>query len=43
MILHVQFMLRQNDIDGYVLFVMDLDSIQTLKELVRRFLENALG
>lgn len=43
MILHVQFMLRQNDIDGYVLFVMDLDSIQMLRELVRRFLANSLG
>jgi chemotaxis protein CheC len=42
MVLHVQFMLRQNDIDGYVLFVMDLDSIQTLRELVTRFLENTL-
>lgn len=43
MILHVQFMLRQNDIDGYVLFVMDLDSIQMLRELVRRFIANSLG
>ena len=43
MILHVQFMLRQNDIDGYVLFVMDLKSIQMLRELVRRFLANSLG
>lgn len=43
MILHVQFMLRHNDIDGYVLFVMDLDSIQMLRELVRRFLANSLG
>ena len=43
MILHVQFMLRQNDIDGYVLFVMDLESIQMLRELVRRFLANSLG
>ncbi|RCK47036.1 chemotaxis protein CheC [Thalassospira profundimaris] len=43
LILHVQFMLRENDIDGYVLFVMDLDSIQTLKRMVNRYLENALG
>ncbi|WP_417828546.1 chemotaxis protein CheC [Thalassospira sp.] len=43
MILHVQFMLRQNDIDGYVLFVMDLESIQILRDLVRRFLTNSLG
>lgn len=43
MILHVQFVLRQNDIDGYVLFVMDLESIQMLRELVRRFLDNSLG
>ncbi|MCC9620668.1 chemotaxis protein CheC [Thalassospira sp. MA62] len=43
MILHVQFMLRQNDIDGYVLFVMDLDSIQMLRDLVKRFLSNSFG
>jgi chemotaxis protein CheC len=43
MILHVQFLLRQNDIDGYVLFVMDMDSIHMLRELVRRFLANSLG
>ncbi len=43
LILHVQFMLRENDIDGYVLFVMDLDSIQTLKRMVNRYLQNALS
>ncbi|MDP2697317.1 chemotaxis protein CheC [Thalassospira sp.] len=42
MILHVQFNLRQDDIDGYVLFVMDLVSIQTMKELVRKFIEQTL-
>jgi chemotaxis protein CheC len=43
LILHVQFMLRENDIDGYVLFVMDLDSIQTLKQMVQRYLAHALS
>ena len=43
MLLYIDFAVRQRDINGHIAMLMDMPSLQHLKELLREFIEREIG
>jgi chemotaxis protein CheC len=43
MFLYINFMVRQRDISGYIVMLMDMPSLAALKQLLGEFIERAAG
>src|SRR5699024_5203155 len=41
--LYINFSISDRDIRGYIAMLMDLPSLETLRELIREFIERVLG